>query len=105
MFDNHSAAIAYFASLDEHRERERQRTAIINADPRIVYLRSLKDQTTIESADALMADLLSGKHVNSARINRLIRARIGQLDKNRAAIQVNLREAAECRRTHWSLVA
>lgn len=81
-------------------QAERQRR--IDTDPRIVRLRSMSPIAEYQDGDdgraKTFADLVSGRSAKRARIASLVRARIGQIDNNHAAVRVNLRDAAATRR-------
>lgn len=105
MFPHSPVEMAIMAEMTAAGIRRTLRIERIKADPRIIRLRAMKADAIIDTERKLFTNLLSGNSSRSARITRLIRARTGQIDKNRAAVQINLREAATCRHTHWSLVA
>lgn len=79
----------------------RNRIAAINADPRVIRLRSMKAPLAADyDAAQMVADFVSGRAARDQRINALVRARVGQIDRNVFAVRDNLRHAARLRREH-----
>jgi hypothetical protein len=82
----------------------RARKAMIDADPRIVCLRAMRSALGVsDSSDALFRRLADGTVARSARITRLIFARMAQLDHFPHVARQHLRDAAITRRQHWSM--
>lgn len=109
--DGRPASPAMAAALERIQaagEREAARKARINADPRVIRLRAMKAtriyEEGMDGAFQLFTDFASGRIARHVRIAHLVRARVGQLDKNRAAIQIGLRGAAKCRSIRHALV-
>lgn len=98
-------AVADYAA---YLERKAARQAIIDADPRIVWLQGQRRTNGqmgegMIGAGQIFLSMANGDMARDARIVRLIRARIHQIDKAHVAVQRNLGEAARARRTHWSV--
>jgi hypothetical protein len=80
------------------------RKAMIDADPRIIRLRVMRSALGVsDSSDALFRRLEDGTVARSARITRLIRARMAQLEHFPHVARKHLRDAAITRRQHWSM--
>lgn len=83
------------------------RTARIKSDTRVIRLRAMKSARQITDGGMTGAlrvfhDMASGRAARDARIAALVRARVGQIDRNPVASRDNLREAASIRRKHWT---
>lgn len=97
---------AIYAQFAVQGAAARHRAAILAADARLQRLRTAKAAlaSNTEDAEHFFARLTSGVGARSARISRLIGARIGQLDHDAPRARMMLREAAAARRTHWTMV-
>jgi hypothetical protein len=92
------AMAAALEAITRNAQISRNRTAAINADPRVIHLRSMKAPISPNyDAEQMVADFVSGRAARDQRINALVRARIGQIDRNVFAVRENLRHAARLR--------
>ena len=90
------------AAMDSAGRAYAARHARIDADPRVVWLRSARPMTNygygFVGAAQVFSDMADGTSARRARIASLVRARIGQIDGNRAAVRKSLADAAATRR-------
>lgn len=96
------AMAAALAAIDASVRVRQLRADAINADPRVIRLRAMKERTVVGygfiGAAQVFAAMGDGTLARRSRIAALVRARTGQLDRNIFAIRDNLGEAATIRR-------
>lgn len=96
-------ALATIARQGEEARARRERNA---SDPRVVALKARNSRPLhrhgMAGARQVFLGMADGSIARQARVGSLVRARIGQLDGNRAAVRVNLRHAAQTRQAEVS---